>query len=259
MTSLQYPEPTGANSSAHTMNSSQSASRTWTKSATTLDGSTLKTTTKKTSAYDRAFEQHLIDHRVYPNNRARKPNNWGEINDRIVQPRPSLSPSRFSDGAFETFQQTNEDALSEGKVMRTAFPIIAGKANIPNEGDLVFTNLEPLTNGTLVDTKPDCYDGARPEQIDKRVRDELASVIMPSTLQHAPCLPNLFAEGKGPDGSAAIAKRQACYNGALGARGMRALQSYGRDVAIYDNNAYTITVGNTGFEYNGARLQLSPA
>jgi hypothetical protein len=77
--------------------------------------------------------------------------------------------------------------------MRTAFPIIAGNANIPNEGDLVFTNLEPLTDGTLVGAKPDYYDGARPEQIDKRVRDELGSIIIPSTLQHAPCLPNLFA------------------------------------------------------------------
>jgi hypothetical protein len=90
--------------------------------------------------------------------------------------------------------------------MRTAFPIISGKAGIHNEGDLVFVNLEPLTDGTLVDAKPDYYDGAHPEQIDKQIREQLASVIIPSTLQHAPCLPNLFAEGKGPDGSAAVAK-----------------------------------------------------
>src|SRR5256885_3402810 len=48
-----------------------------------------------------------------------------------------------------------EEALSEDKVMRTVFPIISGNANIPNEGGLLFTNLEPLTDGTLVDAKPD--------------------------------------------------------------------------------------------------------
>ena len=90
--------------------------------------------------------------------------------------------------------------------MRTAFPIISGNANILNEGGLLFTNLEPLTDGTLVDAEPDFYDGARPEEIDKRVRDELGSYIIPSTHQHAPCLPNLFVEGKGPDGSMAVAK-----------------------------------------------------
>ena len=94
----------------------------------------------------------------YPNNRVTpKPNNWTEINSRLAQPRPSLSPSRFSEGAYDTFQRTNARALSECKVMRTAFPIIAGSANIPNEGELVFTNLEPLTDGTLVDAKPDYY------------------------------------------------------------------------------------------------------
>jgi hypothetical protein len=46
---------------------------------------------------------------------------------------------------------------------------------------------------------------------------------------------------KGPDGSAAVAERQACYDGALGARAMHSLQSYGQDKPTYDNNAYVIT------------------
>ncbi|KAI9771435.1 MAG: hypothetical protein M1840_002055 [Geoglossum simile] len=75
----------------------------------------------------------------------------------------------------------------------------------------------------------------------ERVRGGLASVIIPSRLQHAPCLPNLFTEGKGPNGSAVVAKRQACYDGALGARGIHMLQSHGRDEATYDNDAYTIS------------------
>ena len=108
--------------------------------------------------------------------------NWEEINNKLVQPRPSLSPSCFSEGAFQDFRWTNARALSEGKVMRTTFPIIAGNANIPNKWDLVFTNLEPITDGTLVDAKPDYYDEACLEQIDKQVQDELGFVIIPSTL-----------------------------------------------------------------------------
>lgn len=52
-------------------------------------------------------------------------------------------------------------------------------------------------------------------------------------------LPNLF-KVKGPEESAAVARRQACYDGALGARAMQGLQFYRTDEPIYDNNSYTI-------------------
>jgi hypothetical protein len=38
-----------------------------------------------------------------------------------------------------------------------------------------------------------------------------------------------------------VAGRQALYNGALGERGIRSLQTYGQDGPIYDNNAHTIS------------------
>ncbi|KAI9765644.1 MAG: hypothetical protein M1840_007201 [Geoglossum simile] len=242
----RFPEPTSANSSAQTMASSRFTTRT--QDTSTNNKSTAKTSARRSSAYDHDFEQKLIDHSIYPDmydyphsGVTPKPNNWKEINSRLAQPRPSLSPSRFSEGAFDDFRCINKQALSEAKVMSKAFPIIAGNANIPSEENLIFTNLEPLTGGTLVDAQPDLYDGARPEQIDQQVRKELGSYIIPSTHHQAPSLPNLFAEGKGRSGSAAVAERQACYDGALGARGIYKLQSYRRDGAAYDNNAYTIS------------------
>ncbi len=235
------------------MPSSQSTSRTRSKSTNTLGESTVKTSHRKSSAYHRDFEQHLIDHGIYPNSRTQKPHNWDEIQHKMTQPRPSLSPSKFSDGAFETFRQANEEALTEAMVMRKPFPTISGDADIPSAGELPFGNLEPLTDGTLVDAKPDFYDGARPAQIDRQIRAELGSYITPSTQQQAPALPNFFTEAKGPDGSAAVAKRQACYDGALGARGMRSLQTYGAEniKTIFDNNAYTITS-----TYHNGHLQM---
>jgi hypothetical protein len=58
---------------------------------------------------------------------------------------------------------------------------------------------------------------------------------VPFTQQDLPIAPNFFLAAKGPDGSASVAKRQACYDGALGARGIHSLQEYGKDEPVFDN------------------------
>ena len=219
------------------MSSSQSGSR---KRVKTGRESDISSKTKKSSAYDGGFEQHLIDHGIHMNNRAQKPNNWAEINRRIIQPRPSLSPSRFTETAFETFQQTNEEALTENTVMSKAFPIIAGTSNIPSQENLLFGNLKHLTDGSITKAKPDCYDGSRPADLNKQIREELGPYIVPSTNTAAPCLPNFFTEAKGPKGTTDVCKRQALYDGAVGARGIHELRSYVGQQTLFDNNAYTI-------------------
>ncbi|MCJ1308320.1 hypothetical protein MMC25_001973 [Agyrium rufum] len=173
-------------------------------------------------------------------NRKSKPGLEG-FHEALRRPRPSLSPSRFPDDAFEEFQQTNEDVIDEGDVMRNVVPTICGNADIPSRQNLLFTRLDPIANDTTVDAKPDFYDGARLEDIDKLVQHDLGSYIIP-TGQHmiAPVAPNFFLEVKRPSGGANVAKRQACYSDALGARGMHQLQLYKRE-PIYDGNAYTIT------------------
>ncbi len=126
--------------------------------------------------------------------------------------------------------------------MGDVFPVIQGTACIPFAKNLAFANLEPLTHGNFVDAKPDFYDGARPAQIDLRIRQELGPYVVPATQRQAPALPNFFTEAKNPDGSAAVAKRQACFDGALGARGIHRLRSFEANPRlVHDNNAYTIT------------------
>jgi hypothetical protein len=44
-----------------------------------------------------------------------------------------------------------------------------------------FTNLDHLMDGTLVPGNPDIYYGTRPEQLTRRVRNELSGHIIPST------------------------------------------------------------------------------
>ena len=253
ISSLQYPEPSTPNSTAHVMPSNQSSSRTQSKSRNTLGDSTAKTTTsktKKTSPYDRNFGQNLVDNSIYPDDYefpdgrdTSRPNNENKILDRLRQPRPSLSPSQFPEKAFRTFKQTNSRALNEDAVMGAVFPVIQGDACIPSARNMVFGNLEPFTQGNFVDAKPDSYDGAHPAQIDRRIREVLGPYITPSTQQQAPALPNFFAEVKGPDGNGAVAKLQACYDGAIGARGIRELETFGMENpdTTYDNSAHTIT------------------
>ncbi len=250
---FQYPESAIPNFTTHVMPSNQSSSRTRSKSRNTLGDSTAKTTTsktKKTSPYDPNFEQNLIDNSIYPDDYdfpdgrdPPRPDNDKEILDRLGQPRPSLSPSQFPEKAFRSFKQKNSRALNEDAVMSDVFPMIQGNAHIPSAKNLVFGNLEPLAHGNFVDAKPDCYDGARPAQIDLRIREELGSYITPATQGQAPALPNFFTEVKGPDGSGAVAKRQACHDGVLGERGVRELMTFGVDgfETVYDNDAHTIT------------------
>lgn len=227
------------------MASSQSGSRKRAKSGKESDTSSR---TKKSSAYDRAFEQHLIDHGVYPHgydsdgeDGSVYPDNWEEINDRLAKPRPLLSPTQFPREEFRKFEKTNMQALTEATVMSKAFPIIVGTADIPSQENLPFGNFKDLTDGSITKAQPDFYDGSRAADLDKRIREELGPYVVPSTNTAAPCVPNFFTEGKGPNGNTAVCKNQALYDGALGARGIHELRSYIDPETAYDNNAYTIT------------------
>ena len=240
----------------HTMSSSQSSSRRRKRGATsTLDtrpttNTTNTKTTESSGPYSRNFQQKLIDSGIYPdeyeypNGRAPpEPDNLKEINQRLTQPRSSLSPSKFSIKDFKEFKRADAHVSKENKATKMIIPIIEGKIKDDKcvEGDVPFTKLKPLTNDILTAAKPDLYYGARPEQLNRQIRDELSSHIIPSTQDDLPIAPNFFLAAKGPDGTAAVARRQACYDGVLGARGMHRLQSYGDDKPMYDNKAYTIT------------------
>ncbi|KAE8450302.1 hypothetical protein EG329_006730 [Mollisiaceae sp. DMI_Dod_QoI] len=208
---------------------------------------TASSKTRRSSAYDKDFEQHYIDHRVYPKgydyrDRCPTPEPGLEgLYQRLPQPRPSLSPSHFPDSDFRDFKRKNARVISKGKVMSTVFPIISGDADIPNEENLQFTRLESMTGSVTVDPRPDFYDGARLEDIDRVVREELGPYIIPTGHTTAPVAPNFFMEAKAPSGGADVARRQAMQDGACGARAMHSLQSYSEGKPVYDGNAYTVT------------------
>ncbi|KAI0203077.1 hypothetical protein F4808DRAFT_449390 [Astrocystis sublimbata] len=144
---------------------------------------------------------------------------------------------------MQDFIQKDADAGKEAQVMTTILPLIEG---IVEDGRLVagqvpFTNLRDPTDNLLVPGNPDRYYGARPEQLDRRVRTQLGKHIVPSTQHDLPIVPNFFLNMKGPDGTSAVAENQACYDGALGARGLNSLQAYSDPDLDSSNKAYTLT------------------
>lgn len=105
-----------------------------------------------------------------------------------------------------------------------------------------FGNLDPMAEN-LSRAKPDCYYGAHPNQLDKKVREDkkISKHIIPSSSINLPIVPNLFLEAKGPNGSSAVLKRHACHDGAVGARAIHSLQAYGQDEPVYNNKITAIS------------------
>jgi hypothetical protein len=78
-------------------------------------------------------------------------------------------------------------------------------------------------DSTIVPANLDLFYSACLKQLDQRIRDKLSNYIILSTIKDKPTAPNFYLEAKGLDGSAAVAKRQACYDSAVGARGLQSL------------------------------------
>ncbi|KAH0829541.1 hypothetical protein FOPE_10376 [Fonsecaea pedrosoi] len=199
--------------------------------------------------YNRDFRQSLIDNGVYPP-RCRDygeegpllPANWETIRDRLSKTRPELSPDVFTDEHFRQFQRQDAFATKENLVEG----IVARYHRADDDpsscsGRLNLKNLSPLTWRLAIPASPDLYYGASPEQLHERVRHELSGEIVPTTQMDLPIAPNFFLEMKGPEGLPAIARLQACFDGALGARGMHSLLSYGQGDVVGSDNAYTLT------------------
>lgn len=229
------------------------------RSPTKSDATPNTTTTRSTGPYDRAFQQHLIDHDIFPpdyeypnGDELPEPENMDEIRRRLEEPRASLSPRRFSKDDFKKFKRADAHATKESRVIASVIPIIEGDTGDLRcvASDIPFTNLDHLTDGSLVCAKPDLYYGARPEQLSKQLRETLGNLIVPSTQDDLPILPNNFLEVKGPDGSLSVATRQALYNVTLGSRGFSSLQSYDTTRPLVDNKAHALA-----WTYHGGTLK----
>ncbi|KAI9674785.1 MAG: hypothetical protein M1817_001689 [Caeruleum heppii] len=196
----------------------------------------VKKSRKRLTAYDPAFEQHLLDNHIFPvHYKLVKPSNLEEINTRLAQRRGSLSPELFPRTIFEDFNRKLPGCNRGADVMSDLVPIIAGNSTFHSGRRYRFSNLASLTDGTIADPEPDLYDGSLPTELDARVRKELEAHIAPSKTMTTPLAPNFFLSVIGMQGLAVLRTRQALHYAAIGARAMNTLRSYGGSNSIGDD------------------------
>ena len=195
----------------------------------------------KSNAYDINFMTQLARVGVQPINREHEPANIDEWKRRLAQPRAALSSENFSEGQHRKFLRAMDSAVGEGKVILQVFPTILGDAEYLSDVNRPCNNWEAFGNANLVIPQPDYLEGARQSAQNEEVRHRLGPIIMPFAAYEALFLPNFFTEAKGLRGTLDVAQRQACYDGALGTRGMHVLQNVGSEETMFDENAYTIT------------------
>ena len=223
---------------------------------------TAKKVTKSSESHDHNFEQRMVDNGIYPDKYEYRfggflpnPENRKEIVQKLVKRRASLSPSVYSEEKFRDFRRANARATSGQKASVEVIPIIQRATSNPKlvGRNIPFYNLNPMMAGTHHSAKPKIYYGARPEQLDrairedseeeddKKIRKKLGKYIVPSSIDNRPIAPNFFVEVKSENAAGRVAMHQACFAGAVGARGIHKLQTYGQTVPTYDNKAYTLS------------------
>ena len=194
--------------------------------------------------YDDAFDLHLADHRIFIDNSDVEPENKAVIMSKLAAKRPESEESRLTTERFKRLQDQTRIALSDATMMSTVLPIITGVADTTTANNLLFGNLENLTDKSLTKPVASCCDGLLLDRIDPQIRKDLGHYIIPSTKPIILCLPNFFMEVVSREWK--VAKRQGFHCGALGARGVCQLRSYVDLATALDNNAYTVVA-----TYNG--------
>ena len=185
-----------------------------------------KTLIANISTHDVLFRE-LVEKQgfVYPNPRAPKPTNLYDLREIAKKRRSSVDNANFSEEWVEDFVTKMKDMIDENQFMQDALPHILGPAPIYHLRDHIFTGLDRICKD-VVRPKPDHYEGLKPSEISKSVRQELKRFIIPCANPKAPCLPNFFLEAKGPGGLLWVAVNQAILGGAAGAQAVRELQQF---------------------------------
>ncbi|OAA63502.1 hypothetical protein SPI_03665 [Niveomyces insectorum RCEF 264] len=203
--------------------------------------------TLTTGLHGRCLEQHLIDHNILPpyykdrkGNEAPVPANLEEIRQAIGRRRPSLSSSRCTNDDFDTFAKVCNQ-YQPTVHMDKALSIITGRHGLSETYAVDFSNMDDLTDGTILWAYPDEYDGAEPEQLHKQIRADLCGLLYTSRKMVLPIVPNNVVVATG---SLLRDQLQAQYSAALGSRAVRSLQTYATKAGgggdVYDNKAYTL-------------------
>lgn len=206
---------------------------------------------KASTAYTANFGILLKTANVQPPTFDQHPANLKVWMDAIEKNSSPLGSEAEISIAYKQFQQKCETASLEDEVMSDVFPAIRGEVRYPRAQNRICSNLADLTDDKLTIPKPDYMEGCEQTITNGRLREALSPFIVFADVEEAPFSSNFFTEVKGDSGGLDVAKRQARYDGALGARAIHMMLNLGKDTDVFDGKAYTVT-----FTYYMGFLQM---
>lgn len=169
-------------------------------------------------------------HFTYTNKHAAR--NKADLERRLAMPRGSMSPSQGYDleAKYDEFVAAVESSNNEETVSVVAVIPYLLKPEWRTEYQLntALSDLAPITDRSIPATKPEIQWGADRADLAKPAREACAPHIVPN--QKRLILVNHTCETKGKSDSAAVARTQIQYNGAIGARGMDKLRYFAKPV-----------------------------
>lgn len=192
---------------------------------------------------DPNFGLHLTQYEIHEDDyHLTQPNNWDELRSMVARPR-QISPSESYDAQYQAFRQAELESSDKLYVKKKIIPVIRGSSHFGSEKGHSFQNMGDITNGSIVKAQPDFYDGVRFSALEKVMYEQLRPFIKPLVAATTPVVPNFFGVFRGRSTSDREVKLLARYSGAIGARGIHRLRSFGVEdkETVYDNNAYTIS------------------
>lgn len=198
--------------------------------------STTKSTT--TSSRHRDFRSDLVLHNVillnyHSINKYPEPDNINEIRDAMDRDR--IWAPGFKEKAQE-FRKLLFTAMNEPDVVSLLEKIPADTTALKRDDiiarDRSWSRLEILSQ-CFKPAKPDLSYATAAENLKRPIRDSLGALVMPPKNGDFVC-PNFMVSIKGPTGTPDANDLEAVYVGALAARGMHALWSFGNDAEAVD-------------------------
>lgn len=211
-------------------------------------GQATETGQTTTGAYSANLEQVMNDHNMKffrRNDPAERPQNYDEIKKRLGDERPQDS-EHPAHAALDDLS----DTITHNDLANCMLPILH-EAKLQGPQNRQFTVMKA---GDIIDAAavqkfaPDYYEGAKPDVVDKDLKKNLRTSIVPTYYNEDPIAPNFFLEFVTERSGQVVTRRQAGIDGVLGARCMNSLQNYPRQMADkgppppeweFDGNAYS--------------------
>ena len=128
------------------------------------------------------------------------------------------------------------------EVMMDVFPAIRGELRYLRSVNRISPYMADLSDDDKrIIPRPDYMEGCQIGHANMRLREVLSPFIVFAEVEEAPFSSNFFTKVLGNSDTIDDAEKQARFDGALGARGIRMMLNIGKATEVFDGKAYTVT------------------